>query len=316
MSQAAVQSMAPEVREHRGWTVLAAGLFLLVLELILFRDFFETQVRWALREPADWGHTLVIPAISGYFVYLHRDKLLARPFRTAWTGLAPMVVGTAVYVLTAVGGIEAIRHHNLQGVGVGITTFGIVLLLFGWRAMRYLWFPLLYLFIFGQPISERFMRIITEQLQDWTAVGAEISLVVIGFDAEREGNVLRVWHEGDWLPLNIAEACSGMRMLMAFLALSVAMAFVGLKRYWQRALLVLMSIPVAVIVNVLRVVSLALLAVVDSDLAAGDFHSFIGMLWLLPGFLLFLGVLWVIKALVIEGGERPAKDGLGDASAS
>jgi exosortase len=305
MSQAAVIPSALEVRRHHAWTVLAAGAFLLALEVLFFWDFFETQVTWAWREPADWGHTLVIPAIAGYFVYLHREKLLAEPFRTAWIGLLPVVIGAAIYVLTAVGGIAAIRHHNLQGLGVAVTTFGLVLLLFGWRAMKYLWFPLLYLFIFGQPVSDRFMSIITERLQDWTAVGAEVFLVVIGLDAERDGNVLRLWHDGEWVPLNIAEACSGMRMLMAFLALSVAMAFVGLKRFWQRSLLVLMSVPVAVVVNILRVVSLSLLAIIDSGLAAGDFHSFIGMLWLLPGLMLFLGVLWVIKSLVIEGKVDP-----------
>jgi exosortase len=319
MSRLALEAPKSNVALHHPWSVAAAGALLLGLELFLFWDFFRTQVRWALGQPADWGHTLVIPLISGYFVYLYRDKLLAKPFQTAWVGLAPVIVGTAIYVLTSVGGIQAIRHHNLQGLGVCVTTFGLVLLLFGWRAMRYLWFPLLYLFVFGQPVSERFMQIVTNRLQDWTAVGSEVSLVVMGLDAERDGNVLRVFHQGEWLPLNIAEACSGMRMLMAFLALGVAMSFVGLKRYWQRALLVLMAVPVAVFVNILRVDTLALLSLVDSNMAAGDFHSFIGMLWLLPGFLIFIAVLWIIKSLVIEpeSGTEPAEPaGSGEARAA
>ena len=107
-------------------------------------------------------------------------------------------------------------------------------------------------------------------MQDITAVGAHIVLQIFGLDVERNGNTLVVYNSlGEQHPLNIAEACSGMRMLMAFLALGVAMAFSGLKRFWQQAVLVLLSVPTAVFVNILRVVTLSLLSLIDSDLAAG-----------------------------------------------
>ena len=131
--------------------------------------------------------------------------------------------------------------------------------------------------------------------------------MVIGTDVDREGNTLFIFHDGARLPLNIAEACSGMRMLMAFMALGVAMAHTGLGRFWQRAVVVLMGIPTAIFVNILRVVSLGLLSLVDSDLAAGDFHSFIGLVWLVPAFLIYLGVIWIVRHLVTEGPAPAAK---------
>ncbi len=57
--------------------------------------------------------------------------------------------------------------------------------------------------------------------------------------------------------------------------------------------------------NILRVVTLALLTLIDTDFAAGDFHSFIGLVWLVPALFIYLGLMWVIRHIVVEGGERP-----------
>jgi exosortase len=106
--------------------------------------------------------------------------------------------------------------------------------------------------------------------------------------------------DGTLHPLNVAEACSGMRTLMAFLAIGVAMAALGLPRWWQRALLVLAGVPISLFVNVLRVSSLGLLSMLDSNLSAGEFHSMVGLVWLVPAFLLFLGAMWVIGNIVVD----------------
>ena len=94
-------------------------------------------------------------------------------------------------------------------------------------------------------------------------------------------------------------------MLMAFMALGVAMAYTGLSRFWQRAILVVMGVPTAIFVNVLRVVTLGLLSKLDVDFAAGDFHSFVGLVWLVPAFLIYLGIMWIVKNLVTEAKSRP-----------
>jgi exosortase len=275
------------------------------LLMLVFWDFFAHQVRLAIEDQADYGHILVVPFIAGYFVYLNRERLLAVPFRTTWFGLAPVILGVGWYILCQIGP-QPLRHANLQSVGVITTIGGLSLLFFGWRSMAWLWFPLLYLFMFGQGISERFMSIVTYRLQDITARGAHL-VMVVGMDVERSGNTLFIFHNGETKPLNIAEACSGMRMLMAFLALGVAMAYTGFKRYWQRVALVLMAFPTAIFVNVLRVTTLGILSLFDTGLAEGDFHSFIGLVWLVPAFFIFLGLMWVIRQLVHEDDQGMSK---------
>jgi exosortase len=152
------------------------------------------------------------------------------------------------------------------------------------------------------------MQMVTFKMQDLTARGTEPVLMILGVDVQREGNTITVFQDGVPHPLNIAEACSGMRMLMAFLALGVAMAYTGLKRWWQRVILVVMGVPTAIVVNIVRVVTLALLALVDANFAAGDFHSFIGLVWLVPAFLIYLGIMWIVRHIVTEeGSAAPAR---------
>jgi len=56
-------------------------------------------------------------------------------------------------------------------------------------------------------------------------------------------------------------------------------------------------------VNILRVMTLGVLSTFDAGFAAGEFHTMIGMLWLIPAFFIYLGVMWVLKNLVVEESE-------------
>ena len=272
---------------------------------VTFWDFFRAQVSMATSQVQDWGHTLLIPLIAWYFAFVSRDKLTVQPFRPSFAALALVLAGVGVYSAAAFGP-PALQHHNVRGLGTGIALLGCLLTVFGLRSFRYLWFPWAYWLVFGQYISDRFISKVTERLQDWSAIGAHLLLNVLGLDTDRVGNVLTVhFSDGTSHPLNVAEACSGMRTLMAFLAIGVAMAALGLPRWWQRVLLVAAGIPISLFVNVLRVASLGLLSMIDPNFSTGEFHSMVGLVWLVPAFLMFLGAMWVIRNLVVE--ESPAK---------
>ncbi len=282
-----------------GRLLFAGGLLVVVLIAVYFK-FFQTQIRWALLEPADWGHTLLVPAISGYFVWLRREELLAEPFKANWLGFPCVLLGIAAYVASAFGPSWFVVHHNAQGVSLGLTLFGLILQICGWRATKILLFPLCYFVVFGQSISDRLLQLITERMQDWSAIGSFYALALIGIDVDRSGNVISIYVNGEPRQLNVAEACSGMRMLVAFLALGVAIAYTGLTRNWQRALLIAAGFPVALGVNVLRVFTLGILSLYDADFATGDFHSFIGLVWLVPALLFYLGIMWFLSNLFVD----------------
>jgi hypothetical protein len=78
---------------------------------------------------------------------------------------------------------------------------------------------------------------------------------------------------------------------------------------WQRIALVLSGVPVAIGVNVLRVFTLGVLSLYDANFAAGDFHSFIGLVWLVPALVLYLGIMWFLRNLFVDSKEVGSKSG-------
>lgn len=285
---------------------IAISCLLCALLASVFFEFFRRQVMFAITQPSDWAHTLIVPALSGYFVWLRRKELAAlQPFQPCWLGLAPIALGVCWYLL-CVFGPKPLFHHNIMSLGILATLLGIAWTLFGTRAMRWLWFPVAFLWAFGQTLSEVLLNKITFELQDIAAVGAYFLLSVIGMEVDRSGNTITVWSNGVGFPLNVAEACSGMRMLVAFTALGVFLSVTSLGRFWQRALLVGAAVPIALLVNIVRVASLGVLSQFNRNFIDGEVHEFIGVLWLVPGLFLYMGALWLIQRLIVEDGTGGA----------
>ncbi|MFN9992936.1 MAG: archaeosortase/exosortase family protein, partial [Phycisphaerales bacterium] len=106
-------------------------------------------------------------------------------------------------------------------------------------------------------------------------------------------------YKGEDIPLNVAEQCSGMRMVVAFLALSAVMSLQN-RFWWQRIALILLATPVAVFLNVIRVGVLGLASLYSRGLATGDAHMLIGTLLLVPGLFLFLACSWSLEKMIVD----------------
>lgn len=282
--------------------LLAVGFF------ALFFRWFDRQIGprgFSAQFMEDWGHAYVVPLISGYFVYKHREKLSKIPVRTYWAGMLPMVLGVVLYIYFVVG----YTNHMFQGFAMVITIGGLVMLVAGPRMVRALTFPIAYLG-FMVTISELVMNKITWQLKLIASKGSYVTLNMLGVETELSGNILEIMTSaGEVIPLNVADACSGMRMVVAFIALAAAVVIFSCKYWWQRIAVMLVAVPVALLMNVVRVVVLGLASLYDPELAHGEAHTFIGTLLLLPALGLFMLCVWVTDQLVKhepENGGKPA----------
>ena len=95
--------------------------------------------------------------------------------------------------------------------------------------------------------------------------------------------------------------------VIAFLALGTAMALAGLKEWWQRVVLVMLAIPVALLLNVLRIAVLGVAVQYNPDLATGEAHMLIGTFLLVPGFAAYLFIRWALIKSVSAGEGKRAK---------
>ncbi len=256
----------------------------------------------------NWSHALVVPFISLYFIHQHRDRLAVTPARTCLWGLPIVFLGLTSYAFW----INPGKNDMMQGYSMILTLFGLVLLLLGPAMMRVLWFPVLYLAL-AVKIADRLWEALAMKLQLIAAAGSSIALniigVFIGLEADLAGSTITLIHNGTPLepPLDVAQACAGLRMLMAFIALGVAMAFLFDRPWWQRLAMILMTIPIAVGVNIGRVTALGLLHLVDPKYATGDFHTFIGLLMLIPAAGAFVLLGWILDRIIIR--DEPEREG-------
>ncbi len=284
------------------WVFTRTGLIrtaLLALAFVgLFYRWFLTQHLSSSGAMEDWGHAYVIPFISGYMVYRRQGELQRAGATTFWPGLAPLMLGVMAYFFCVVG----IKNHMLQGFSIVLTIFGLLLLLLGPRAMRVLFLPVAFL-VFGVTVSDKIMTQITFPLQLIATQGGYLILNIIGaifgFSCDASGNMLSVTtSSGETHPLNVAAACSGMRMVVAFCALGATTALLACREWWQRILVVLLAPPVAILINVVRVAVLGLLSMRDENLAAGEAHVLVGTILLVPGLGLFLAIVWALNRIV------------------
>lgn len=266
----------------------------------LFFRWFYTQHLFSSTQMEDWGHAYLIPIISGWLIWQDREAISRVRVGAFWPGLAPLLLGIMCYFFFVASRFTG--GHMIQGWAVILTLFGVVLLMLGPAAMRYLFLPIAFL-IFGVTVSEMIMIKLTFPLQLVASQGAGTILNVVGaaggFSADVNGNMLHViTNKGVDIPLNVAEACSGMRTVVAFFALAAATAILGCRHWWQRVALFMLAFPVAVLINIARVAVLGVVSLFNQNLAAGQAHTLIGTLLLIPGLGLFMGLVWVLNRVV------------------
>ncbi len=249
----------------------------------------------------NWSHIIIVPFVSLYFLSLKREEFLATPRKLYPPGLILVLMGMVGFA----AGVYPIRNDMAQGYSVILSLTGIVLFMFGPRTMRYLWFPLFYL-VFGIKVSDRIWFQVAQLFQGITATGSFYTLdfisLAMDYNVDYKGTTIEVIRKGasEPDPLNVAEACSGLRSLMAFLALGTAMAFLGARPVWQRLILLASILPVTILVNIARVTIMGLLtATGNKELAHGDFHTFIGMLMLVPAGGLFWLLGWILDQIFV-----------------
>jgi exosortase len=109
--------------------------------------------------------------------------------------------------------------------------------------------------------------------------------------------------------LNVAEACSGMRLLMAFLALGVAMAYLHYRPAWQRIILLASTIPIAILCNIVRVTVTGFIYVlIHPKYTQGIYHDMLGLGMLPLAFALYGFLAWFMASLFVEESEAVSED--------
>lgn len=296
-------SQDKEQQSCKGWSDLGVYTYvkiaiLAVLIGYLYRfELYRIVHRWVT--DSSWSHGFLIPAFSLYFLNQRREEILSSDYRPSYAGLAFLVFFLLLYPFNIV--------HLKYGYGRPLTmvaTIGaVVLFLGGWRLVRYAWLPVAYL-LFAVPLPERYYREFTDPMRAIAAaVAAQCLNLVEGLEATARNVVIDVIYKGQPLdpPLDVAEACSGMRLLLAFLALGVAMAYLHYRPMWQRLILLASTIPIAIFCNIVRVTITGFIYIlVSPKYAQGIYHDLLGMAMLPLAFGIYGALAWFMANLFVS----------------
>jgi exosortase len=254
------------------------------------------------RRDLNWSHGFLIPLFSLYLLYARREELRAAPRRICLWGLPILIFGLIWQILA----YYPVRNNWLTFLSMTVILFGLVLYLAGPQVIRLTWVPIFFL-AFAMPLPKRLYTQIALPLQEFAALASTILLRIFGTEIEVTKSHLTIaGRSGAPYELTVAEACSGVRSLMAFVAIGVAIAYLENRPTWQRVILVIMTIPIAILINVIRVSITGTMYVIDRpELGQKFMHEFLGMVMLIPAFLLLWALGWLLQHLLIEEEEQP-----------
>lgn len=249
---------------------------------------------WATDE--NYSHGFLVPLIALYFA----DEAARRGpiVRGGGVGLGvglliASIAGRLVTVAVPVGFVADLAL--LLGMA------GVVSLLFGRAALGRFGFAVGFL-VFMIPLPVALYAQIASPLQLGVSRVAAALLNLSGIPALCEGNLITL--PGD-NTMFVAEACSGMRQLTGFLALTTAWAYLVARPTWYRAVLIASSIPIAMTANIVRVaLTGAITYRIDPRFASGAFHTAEGLLMMAFGLLMLYGGCWALDRLAGARGSR------------
>ena len=233
----------------------------------------------------NFSHGFFVPMFSAYVIWLKRDHLRELAPSPSWYGIPILIAGLLLLMLGNFGAELFLSRSSLLFV-----IAGLVITFMGWAHQREILFPWLFL-ILMIPLPAIIFSQITFPLQTLASILAASMLRALGVPVLLQGHIIII----PAMPLEVAEACSGIRSLLSLVTLTIIYGYLMETSVSLRVVLALASIPIAVIANSLRIVGTGLVVQYWSpDKAEGFFHAFSG--WLI--FVVSLIMLFLLHRLL------------------
>lgn len=222
--------------------ILKFGVLTALLMALYFPELRSMVITWS--DKKEYSHGFLIPLISGYVVWLKRDKLRGTPIICNVKGLFMLIAGIVLLIIGNISFESSIRQYSFI-----LSVMGLVYFMLGIDMYKTLLFPVGYL-LFMIPLPYLIMNNIAINLRLIDAKVTYNALRFLGIPILREGVNLELPN----MSLVVADLCTGILSLVAITALAVFYAYITQKNFISRVILVLLAIPIAIFSNMLRLI--------------------------------------------------------------
>ena len=216
---------------------------------------------------ADYSHGYFIPFVSIGILWFKRKEIFSVDKRVDARGLVVVILALALHWLGA-----KMQQTRFSLMSLVLLIWGVPFYLFGWQLAKKLIFPCSYL-LFCVPLN--FMDVIAFPLRMLSTKMAVGMLGGLGIEASRFGTAILI----PSMPtgMDVADPCSGLRSLLAMTALTAVYAYFTQRTLVRQWILFSASIPLAVIGNISRIVTIAVVSeAVGGKVALGLYHDYSG----------------------------------------
>ena len=184
--------------------------------------------------------------------------------------------------------------HTVISLSMLMTVVGVIIYLGGVNTVKDMLTPLI-LLVMLIPLPDQLYIQITFPLQLKVSQITEIIIKLVGVPIFREGNIMHIPEKS----FEVVEACSGLRSIITLFTLSVIIGYYTLSKGVSKLILVVSSIPIAIFVNIFRVIFMILLLYFFGiDITAGIFHTIMGMVIFGIALLLFLIIQFILQRVL------------------
>ncbi|MCX7824453.1 MAG: exosortase/archaeosortase family protein [Verrucomicrobiae bacterium] len=261
--------------------LLLAAVVAGLIGYLYFRvDSFWYSYMGYLRGPDQmYSHAPLIPLVSLWLLWRARYSLFEAPRQT--TTWAAGLVALALMMFFVGHKTELWR---LGLISLILLLWSIPMFLWGWQVAKRLMFPVGFL-LFAVPLN--FVVGMTNPLKRMVSATAAAILNLIGVPVERLGAQIFSVPQGRF-QLEVADACSGINSLIALVTLATVYGYVVRERNWQRWVLVLAAVPLAMLGNLVRVTSSGVVGSMFGQEAIGVFDKFSTFVVFIPAIAMLL----------------------------
>jgi exosortase len=210
-----------------------------------------------------YQHGWIVPVFSLILLVWRREPIGPVSLSARLTGFGVLAVTLLVRLFCAKYRIVTFDMYTFVPA-----LLGVFLVAGGWSVFRWAAAPLA-LLIFMYPLPDEAQRYITGPLQTFNTMVATFVLQTLGFDAFRDGNLIRLGQEH---VMNVVDACAGLKMLTIFVWLAAVVIVVGGLQWWENLVIALSAIPIAIMANAMRITTAGMLYGVSAEVAEG-FHD-------------------------------------------
>jgi exosortase len=227
----------------------------------------------------DYSHGFLIVPLSFYIIWQKRDEIRKVKIRPTWLVFPLVLLSLVSYIFADYAEIQ-----TLSPLAMILFLGSSLFFLFGKQFFKVCSFPL-FLLLFMVPVPAQIYAELTIPLQLFVTKTTAFILSFIGIPHLREGNVLHLPEH----TMQVVQACSGLRSIMSLLTLGAVIGYFSLASNLLRTILFVFAIPIAILVNVVRLLLIVIiLYYYNFDLASGVPHTVLGILVFCLAILFFI----------------------------